>query len=47
MVDTILKVGKDLFGGVSNVSQKRIKRNEKVANYFSDLAKTIEDTSAH
>lgn len=34
IADTILKVGKDIFGIVSNVSDKRLKRQEKVRITF-------------
>ena len=47
IAETILKVAKELFGIFSKLDEKKLARTAKVADYFSNLAQTIEDTSAH
>lgn len=46
IAETIYNVAKDLFGIFSTLDEKRLTRTAKVSDYFSNLARTIEDTSA-
>jgi len=47
IAETLFKVAKDLFGIFTKLDENRLKRTFRVADYFSDLAQTIEDTSAY
>lgn len=47
IAETILKVAKDLFGIFAKLDEKRLTRTANVADYFSNLAQTVEDTSAY
>ncbi|MBE9509765.1 MAG: hypothetical protein IMY71_02715 [Bacteroidetes bacterium] len=47
IAETIFGVAKDLFGIFSKLDEKRLSRTAKVTDYFSNLAQTIEDTSAY
>ena len=47
IAETIFGVAKELFGIFSQLDEKRLARTAKVADYFSNLAQTIEDTSAY
>ncbi len=46
IAETLFSVGQGLFGIFTKLDDKRLKRTARVADYFSSLAQTIEDTSA-
>ncbi len=46
IAEILFKVGKDLFDIFSKLDEKRLQRTFRVADYFSNLAQIIEDTSA-
>jgi hypothetical protein len=46
IAETIYSAAKDLFGIFSTLDEKKIQRKIRIADYFSQLAQTIEDTSA-
>jgi len=47
IAETLFKIGKELFSIFSNLEEKRLQRTIRVAEYFSQLAQIIEDTSAY
>lgn len=47
IAETLYNVAKDLFGIFTKLDEDRLKRTARVADYFSNLAQTIEDTSAY
>ena len=47
IAETLFGIGKDLFGIFSKLDEKRLQRTVRVAEYFSNLAQIIEDTSAY
>jgi len=47
IAETLFKIGKDLFGVFSKLDEKKLQRTIRVAEYFSNLAQIIEDTSAY
>ena len=46
IAETLFNVGKELFGIFTKLDEKRLQRTIRVADYFSNLAQIIEDTSA-
>ncbi|MCA0434866.1 MAG: hypothetical protein LCH46_16610 [Proteobacteria bacterium] len=46
IIETILSVGKQLFGLKADLARARQERKEQVADYLSAIAQTIEDASA-
>jgi len=46
IAETLYNVAKDLFGIFSKLDEARVQRKIRIADYFSNLAQTIEDTSA-
>jgi 3-deoxy-D-arabino-heptulosonate 7-phosphate (DAHP) synthase class II len=46
IAETLFKVAKELFGIFTTLDEKRLQRTIRVADYFSNLAQIIEDTSA-
>ena len=47
IAETILRIAKDLFGIFTKLDDNRLQRTARIAEYFSNLAQTIEDTSAY
>ena len=47
IAETLFKIGKELFGIFSKLDEKKLQRTIRVAEYFSNLAQIIEDTSAY
>jgi len=47
IAETLRKVGEGLLGIFMKLDDARLKRTIRVAEYFSNLAQTIEDTSAY
>ena len=47
IAETLFNVGKELFGIFTKLDESRLTRTARVADYFSNLAQTIEDTSAY
>jgi len=47
IAETLFKIGKELFGIFSKLDEKKFQRTIRVADYFSNLAQIIEDTSAY
>ena len=47
IAETLFKIGKELFGIFSKLDEKKLQRTIRVADYFSNLAQIIEDTSAY
>jgi hypothetical protein len=46
IMETLYNAARDLFGIFSQLDEKKIQRKIRIADYFSQLAQTIEDTSA-
>ena len=44
---TLFSIGKDIFGVFFKLDEKKLQRTIRVADYFSNLAQIIEDTSAY
>ena len=47
IAETLFNIGKELFGIFSTLDEKKLQRTIRVADYFSNLAQIIEDTSAY
>ncbi len=47
IAETLFNIGKDLFGIFSALDDKKLQRKIRIADYFSNLAQIIEDTSAY
>ena len=47
IAETLITVGKELFGVFSKLDENRLKHTVRVADYFSSLAEIIETTSAY
>jgi len=45
IIEVLLTVGKELFGVFTKAGEKRSARTLRIADYFSDLGRTIEETS--
>lgn len=46
IAETLFNIGKELFGIFIKLDDKKLQRTIRVAEYFSNLAQIIEDTSA-
>ncbi len=47
IAETLFKIGKELFAVFSKLEDNKLQRTIRVADYFSNLAQIIEDTSAY
>ena len=47
IAETLFSVGKELFSMFFKIEERNIKNAIRVADYFSNLAQVIEDTSAY
>ncbi|MFX1521559.1 MAG: hypothetical protein ACFFCD_16750 [Promethearchaeota archaeon] len=47
IAETLYKIAKDLFNIFTKLDDARLQRTIRVAEYFSNLAQIIEDTSAY
>lgn len=47
IAETLARVAKTLFEIFASLDETRLKRKARIADYFSDLAQTVEDTSAY